>query len=59
MFKLNNFGLIISMALKFYNSGIAKRSKLKGRKTLRLIPTFVELTVEKLVGESFNPPHPE
>ena len=47
------------MALKFYNSGVAKRSKLKGRKILRLIPTFVELTVEKLVGESFNSPHPE
>ena len=59
LFKFNNFGLIIPMALKFYASGVAKRSKLKGRKILRLIPTFVELTVEKLVGESFNSPHPE
>ena len=37
------------MALKFYN-GVAKGFKLKVRKFYRLIPTFVEVTGEKLVG---------
>ena len=40
------------MALKFYN-GVAKGFKLKVRKFYRLIPTFVEVTGEKLVGSLF------
>ena len=37
------------MALNFYN-GVAEGFKLKVRKFYRLIPTFVEVTGEKLVG---------
>ena len=37
------------MTLKFYNC-VAKGFKLKVRKFYRLIPTFVEVTGEKLVG---------
>ena len=37
------------MTLKFY-SGVAKGFKLKVRKFYRLIPTFAEVTGEKLVG---------
>ena len=43
------------MALKFYTS-VAKGLKLKVRKFLRLIPTFPEVTEEKLVGGAFLPP---
>ena len=44
------------MTLTFYK-GVAKELKLKGRKFWRLIPTFVEVTGEKL---SFCPlPHLE
>ena len=42
------------MALKFYTS-VAKESKLKVRKFFGLIPTFVEVTGEKLVGGVFYP----
>ena len=38
------------MALKFYTS-VEKKYKLKVRKCLGLIPTFVEVTGEKLVGD--------
>ena len=41
------------MALKFYTC-VAKGLKLKVRKFHRLIPTFVEVTVEKLVGSLFS-----
>ena len=41
------------MALKFYN-GVAKGFKLKVRKFYRLIPTFVEVTGENLVGSIFS-----
>ena len=41
------------MALKFYN-GVAKGFKLKVRKFYRLIPTFVEVTGENLVGSLFS-----
>ena len=44
------------MALKFYTS-VAKELKLKVRKFWGLIPTFVEVTGEKLVG-LFAPPLP-
>ena len=48
-FKFNDLGLALGTNLKFYNS-VAKGSKLKVRKFWRLIPTFVEVTGEKLVG---------
>ena len=51
-FKFNNLGLALGMALKFYTS-VAKGLKLKVRKFWGLIPTFVEVTREKLVGGSF------
>ena len=41
------------MALKFYTS-VTKGFKLKVRKFYRLIPTFVEVTGEKLVGSLFS-----
>ena len=44
------------MALKFYTS-VAKWLKLKVKKFLGLIPTFAEVTAEKLVGGLFGPPH--
>ena len=43
------------MALKFYTS-VAKGLKLKVRKFWWLIPTFVEVTGEKLVGWAFFTP---
>ena len=46
-FKSNNLGLALGTSLKFYTS-VAKRSKLKVRKFWELIPTFVEVTGEKL-----------
>ena len=57
-FKFNNLGLALVMDLKFYTS-VAKRSKLKLRKFWGLIPTFVEVTGEKLVGGPFWPSYPE
>ena len=42
-FKFSNLRLGLSMALKFYTS-VAKESRLKFRKILGLIPTFVEAT---------------
>ena len=42
-------GLALGMALKF-KASLAKELKLKVRKFLGLIPTFVEVTGEKLVG---------
>ena len=47
-------GLALGMALKSYAS-VAKGSKLKVRKCWGLIPTFVEVTEEKLVGGAFAP----
>ena len=41
------------MALMFY-TGVGKGFKLKVRKFYRLIPTFVEVTGEKLVGSLFS-----
>ena len=49
-FKFNNFGLALGTNLKFYIS-LAKRLKLKVREFWGLIPTFVEVTGGKLVGE--------
>ena len=48
-FKFNNLGLALGTDLKFYKS-LAKGLKLKFRKFWGLIPTFVEVTGEKLVG---------
>ena len=57
-FKFNNLGLAQGMVLKLYIS-VAKESKLKVRTFWRVIPTFLEFTVEKLVGEPFWSTHPE
>ena len=56
--EFNNLGLALAMALKFYTS-LRKGLKLKVRKLWEPIPTFVEVTGEKLVGGSFCPPNPE
>ena len=48
-FKFNNLRLALGTNLKFYTS-VAKELKLKARKVWGLIPTFVEITGEKLVG---------
>ena len=42
--------LALGTDLKFYTN-MAKGLKLKGRKFWGLIPTFVEVTGEKLIGE--------
>ena len=47
-------GLALGMALKFYTS-VAKGLKVKVRKFLGLIPTFVEVTEEKLNGVKATP----
>ena len=63
-FKLNNLRLALSTNLKFYTS-VGKGLKLKVRKIWGLIPTFSEVTEEKLVGGegggggAFLSPHPE
>ena len=59
-FKFNSLGLALGMGLKFYTR-VVKGLKLKVRKFWWLIPTFVEVTGEKLVGEEglFGPYHPE
>ena len=46
-------GLTPGMALKFYAS-VTKGLKLRGRKFWELIPTFVVVTGEKLVGGIFG-----
>ena len=47
-FKFNNFGLALGTNLKFSTS-VVKTLKLKVRKFLELLPTFVESTREKLL----------
>ena len=54
--KFNNLGLALSIALKFYKM-VAKELTLKVRKFLGLLPTFVDVIGEKLVG-SFLAPFP-
>ena len=54
-FKFNNLGLALGTNLKFHTS-VAKRLKLKVRKFSGLIPTFVEVTEEKLVCRVFMLP---
>ena len=48
-FKFNNLGLVSGMALTLYTS-VAKVLKLEVRNYRELIPTFVEVTGEKLTG---------
>ena len=43
MVKLNNLGLALGMAFKFYTN-VAKESKLKVRKFWGLVLTFAEVT---------------
>ena len=57
-FKFNNLGLALGTNLKFYTS-LSKGLKLKVRKFWRLIPTFVEVTGEKLAFLPPSLPHPE
>ena len=52
----DNLELALGMVLKFYTS-VAKRLKLKVKKFLGLIPTFVEVTGKKLFGSIFRLPH--
>ena len=48
------------LEIKVFYTSLSKGFKLKVRTFLGLIPTFVEVTGEKLVGEPFcSPPHPE
>ena len=54
-FKFNNLGLELGMALKFYTR-VAKWLKLKVKNFLGLIPSFIEVREEKLVGGLFCPP---
>ena len=57
-FKFNNLGLALCMNLKFYTS-LSKGLKLKVKKFLGLILTFVEVTGENLVGGAcLTPPPP-
>ena len=48
-FKFNNMGLLLGTNLEFYII-LSKGIRLKVRKFWRLIPTFLEVTGEKLVG---------
>ena len=47
-FMFSSLGLALGMRLKFYTS-VAKKLTLKVRKSWGLIPTFVEVTGEKLL----------
>ena len=55
-FKINNSGLVLAMALKFY-ANMVKGLKLKFGILERLIPTFWEIMVENLVRRAFFPVH--
>ena len=62
-FKFNNFGLAPRYGLEILHKR-GKRIKIKVRKFLGPIPTFVEVTGEKLVGlvegaVLLGPLHPE
>ena len=56
-FKFNNLRLALGIALKFNASG-PKGLKLKVREFRGLIPTFVEVKKQKLVGGSFRTTSP-
>ena len=49
-FKFNNFGLAQGMNLKFYAS-VTKGLNIKVRQFRGLVPTFLEVTGVKLVGD--------
>ena len=51
-YKFNNLGLALGMALKF-NTNVAERLKLKVKKFWEVIPIFVEVIREKLIGGLF------
>ena len=51
-FKFSNLGLALGTNLKF-DTSVAKGLKLNVRKFWGLIPTFVKVTGEKLVGRAF------
>ena len=51
-FRFNNLELALSMALKICTN-VAERLKLKVRNFWKLIPIFVEVIREKLVGRLF------
>ena len=53
LFNFNNLGLALGMAFTFYTN-VRKEWKLKARKFEGIIPTFVEVTVKELVGESLK-----
>ena len=57
-FKFINLGMTLGTNFKFYTS-MAKGLKLKVRKFLGLISTFVKTTSEKLIGQPFWPHHHE
>ena len=58
-FKFNNLGLALGMNLKFHTI-VAKGLKLKVKKFYGLVPTFVEVAGEKMVGKGpfCSPPPP-
>ena len=56
-FKFNNLGLALGIVLKI-DTSLAKWLKLEARKFCGPIPTFVEVTGEKLVVEVFFHPRP-
>ena len=49
MLKLNNLELALCMTFKFYKS-VVETLKLKVRKFLGLIPRFLGVTADKLLG---------
>ena len=53
--KFNNLGLALDANVKIYTN-VPKGLKLKFKKFWELIPTFVEVTGEKLEGGLFAPP---
>ena len=57
-FRFNDLGLALGMAFKFYTS-VANVLKLKVGKFYGIIPTFVEVTGEKLVEGEFCLPFTE
>ena len=54
-FKFNNLGLALGKNFKFYIS-VAEKLKLKVRECWKFVPTFLEVTDEKLTGGFLVPP---
>ena len=57
-FKFNNLRPVLATDLKFFTS-VKRGLKLKDRKILVLIPTFVKVTGEKLIEKPSCSPHSE